>query len=125
MPIGADTYAYRRRLPHLQREHRTYFVTFCTRSRRVLEPADRDIVLRECISAHTDACWLHRAVVMPDHVHLLITLAKDESLSRWLQPIKGRSARLINSRNNSEGSIWQRESFDHILRRDEDLLKKA
>ena len=23
------------------------------------------------------------------------------------------------------GSLWQRESFDHILRRDEDLIEKA
>ena len=125
MPIGDDTYYYRRCLPHLEREYKTYFVTFCTKSRRVLEPCDRDIVFRECLAVRSDAHWLHCIVVMPDHVHLLVTLSNDESLSRFLQPIKGRSARFINALHGRRGSIWQRESFDHILRKDEDLAKKG
>src|SRR3954467_4752786 len=110
--IGPDTYVYRRRLPHLQRDYKTYFVTFCTKSRRMLDPQHRDIVLRECVSAHSNACWLHCAIVMPDHVHLLVTMGPNESLAAWLQPIKGRSARLINMALHRSGPLWQRESFD-------------
>jgi REP element-mobilizing transposase RayT len=125
MPIGNDTYAYRQRLPHLQREYKTYFVTFCTKSRRMLDSTERDIVLRECIAMHSDAFWLHCAVVMPDHVHVLATLGPNELLYRRLQVIKGRSARYINALRNRSGALWQPESFDRILRRDEDLVKKA
>ena len=125
MPIGDDTYDYRQRLPHLQREYKTYFVTFCTKARRELNSAERDIVLRECVAIHSDASWLHCAVVMPDHVHLLITLGQDESLCRRLQLIKGRSARCINLLTNRSGCVWQPESFDRVLRKDEGVVKKA
>src|SRR4051812_46528849 len=100
MPIGSDTYAYRQRLPHLQRDYGTYFVTFCTKARRTLDAAARDIVLRECVAIHSESCCLHCVVVMPDHVPLLLTLGPNESLYRQLQLIKGRSARLNNQREN-------------------------
>ena len=54
MPLGDDTYYYRQRLPHLQREYKTYFVTFCTKWRRELTSGERDIVLRECVSIHSE-----------------------------------------------------------------------
>ena len=91
----------------------------------MLDPAARDIVLRECVGIHSESSWLHCAVVMPDHVHLLLTLGCDESLYRQLQLIKGRSTRYINVARNRVGTVWQPESFDHILRKDEDLFEKA
>jgi REP element-mobilizing transposase RayT len=125
MSIGDDTYAYKRRLPHLQREHKNYFVTFCTKNRRVLDPKERDVVLREYVAQHSVSCWLHRVVVMPDHVHALMALFSEQSLQNVMRLIKGRSARAINAMTGRRGSLWQRESFDHILRRDEDLIEKA
>jgi len=125
MSIGDDTYAYCRRLPQLQREHKNYFVTFCTKNRRVLDPESRDIVLRECVAQHGVSCWVHRAVVMPDHVHLLMALFPAQSLQNVMRLIKGRTARAINMQSSRSGPLWQRESFDHILRRDEDLIEKA
>lgn len=111
MTIGDDTYAYYRRLPHLQREHKNYFVTFCTKNRQLLDPQSRDIVLAECISQHGVSCWLHRVVVMPDHVHLLMALSPEQSLQNVMRLIKGRSARAINKMSGRAGSLWQREYF--------------
>lgn len=124
MSIGDDTYAYYRRLPHLQREHKNYFVTFCTKNRRLLDLHSRDIVLCECVAQHGVACWLHCAVVMPDHAHVVMALLPEQSLPNVMRLIKGRSARAINMMRGRSGSLWQRESFDHILRREEDLFKK-
>ena len=62
---------------------------------------------------------------MPDHVHLLLALIPPRSLQDVLRLIKGRAARFISSLTSRSGSLWQRESFDHILRKNEDLLKKA
>ena len=61
---------------------------------------------------------------MPDHVHLLITPMAGRPLARILQALKGFSAWEINSRLKRRGSIWQAESFDHLIRNDADWLDK-
>src|SRR5581483_947058 len=69
-------YSYRRRLPHLQKDARPIFVTFTTHHRWVLPPLARDAVLECCLAVHEKLCNLHAAVVMPDHVHLLLTAGR-------------------------------------------------
>ena len=73
MPIGLDT-AYRRRdLPHLEKNGKTYFLTFCTY--RAMNPLSNRTTTSSstcCIHDHRKLHFLHAAVVMPDHVHLLL-----------------------------------------------------
>ena len=73
MPIGPETYAWRRRLPHLQRLGRHYFITFVTEDRHVLQPSARTIVLETIVAGHERSYSLYVATVMPDHVHLILT----------------------------------------------------
>jgi REP element-mobilizing transposase RayT len=58
---------------------------------------------------------LHAYVVMPNHVHLLVTprvVAK-----RWLAPLKGFTAWRANELLDSRGrAFWQAESYDHLVR---------
>jgi REP element-mobilizing transposase RayT len=68
---------------------------------------------------------MHCVVVMPDHVHLIVTLFDATTLAKLLKQIKGGSSYRANKMLGTSGPIWQHESFDHILRRDEDLQKKA
>jgi REP element-mobilizing transposase RayT len=100
MPIGDDTFAYRRYLPHLQKSGKTYFVTFCTRDRRILDPASRDIVLSCCVRDHRTAYWLHCVCVMPDHVHLVFTPFELFNLAIIMNRIKGVSSHGINKALN-------------------------
>ncbi|PYQ35818.1 MAG: transposase [Acidobacteria bacterium] len=125
MPVGDDTYAYRRDLPHLMKSGKTYYVTFCTRDRRVLIEAERDVVMACCIREHKITCWLHCFVVMPDHVHLILTPYEDVRLDTIMQRIKSVSAHEINRLTNRNGPVWQREYFDRILRSTEDVRLKA
>jgi len=61
---------------------------------------------------------LHEFVVMPDHVHLLITPAEQISLERAMQFIKGGfSFRL------KQGSIWQASFSNHRVQDLEDYAK--
>ncbi|HEX8253323.1 MAG TPA: transposase [Thermoanaerobaculia bacterium] len=69
--------------------------------------------------------WLHTAVVMPDHVHLLFVPLDGWTLDRILRRVKGVSARLINRELQRRGAVWQAESFDRILRSDEDVTRKG
>jgi putative transposase len=119
VPIGNDTYAWGRDLLHLQREGKTYFVTYCTSYRRILPPSARTIALEWCVLAHRIAYFLHVATVMPDHVHLVFTLFPTASLSETMKLIKR------NSACNIGALTWQRGYFDRILRSDEDLRKKC
>jgi REP element-mobilizing transposase RayT len=125
VPVRDDTYATRRHLPHLAKRDRTYFVTFATRDRFVLPPAARQIVLDCCVHDHDVTYWLHTAIVMPDHVHMLFVPIEEWSLDRIMRRVKGVSARLINQELQRRGPLWQDESFDRILRSDEDVSRKG
>ncbi|HVG25337.1 MAG TPA: transposase, partial [Thermoanaerobaculia bacterium] len=124
MPIGSDTHAYRQRLPHLVKRDRTYYVTFCTRDREVLSPAARDVVLATCMALHDVLCWFDSVVVMPDHVHLIAVPFDSTNTATVVGRVKGRSAYDINRQLARGGPLWQRDSFDRIVRSDENLQKK-
>ena len=123
--IGSDTYATRRHLPHLEKPDRTYFVTFATRRRFILPEAARDVVLECCVHDHEKTCFLHVAMVMPDHVHMILTPLERWRLPQILRRLKGISARYANLVMERRGPLWQDESFDRMLRSDEDLREKA
>ena len=102
-----------------------YLLTFVTFGRQVLAPAARDVVLKCIVHDHLLTYWLQAAVVMPDHVHMLLAPYDGVLLSRLVSRIKGVSARWINIEAGRFGHVWQREYFDHILRSDEDIQRKA
>ena len=118
---------YRRNLPHLQRDAKPHFITFVTKRRWMLPEWAREIVLDCC--RHDDGIRykLHVAMVMPDHVHLILTPLVDParqivvSLAEIMKGIKGTSAHAINHRLGSGGTVWQEESFDRVLRSSESL----
>ncbi|MGI8431956.1 MAG: class I tRNA ligase family protein, partial [Chthoniobacterales bacterium] len=55
-------------------------------------------------------------VVMPNHVHALVTPKPGHDLSEILHSWKRFSAREINRARGKEGQLWQHESYDHIVR---------
>ena len=118
---------YRRQLPHLQRDTKPHFLTFCTYHRWALPNEARSIVLECCQHDHGRRLDLHIAVVMPDHAHLIFTPLVDEqnrqvcSLAVITNAIKGASAHKINKLLNRKGRVWQPESFDHVLRSSQGL----
>jgi REP element-mobilizing transposase RayT len=121
---------YRRNLPHLQRDNKAHFLTFVTKDRWILPDWARDIVLGCCRHDHDIKYDLHAAVVMPDHVHLIYTPLTDlqrqlvVSLAEIMKAIKGSSAHAINRQLERHGTVWQEESFDHVLRSSESLDEK-
>ena len=66
---------------------------------------------------------------MPDHVHVIFTPLYDgdklRSVAEIMQGIKSASAHKINRLMNLSGQVWQRESFDRVLRRDESIRAKV
>src|SRR5438132_1334564 len=59
---------------------------------------------------------LHSYVVMPDHVHLVITVPIGRSLGRVVQLIKGRFAWRYNRSRGDTGKVWQDRYHEAALR---------
>ncbi|MFQ5676288.1 MAG: Eco57I restriction-modification methylase domain-containing protein, partial [bacterium] len=75
-------------------------------------------ILQECLLRFNgERLRLHAAVIMPNHVHLLLEPLADNSLPELLKGIKGASSRKINQILETTGtSFWMDESYDHIVR---------
>jgi REP element-mobilizing transposase RayT len=116
------------KLPHWEVGGSTYFLTF-----RLLEgelsPEERTIVLDACRFWDMNRLELHAAVVMPDHLHLLCTPLEKAPREWWsiadlMHSIKGFTAQEINRHRTTEGTVWQGEYFDRIIRSESDLEEK-
>jgi putative transposase len=121
---------YRRNLPHLQRDDKPHFITFVTKRRSILPDWTRDIILSCCIHDHENKYRLYVAVVMPDHVHLILTPLVETAKNRVvplpeiMKAIKSSSAHFINRQKGIRETVWQEESFDRVLRLSEKLDEK-
>jgi putative transposase len=63
-------------------------------------------VLRMCVAARE--FLLHDFVVMPDHVHLLVTVRRDMTIEKAMQLIKGRFSYRLKREFQFLGEVWQR-----------------
>jgi putative transposase len=97
-------------------ELRTYFVTAVTANRRRLFQVEASALLMlDVLRSYRcqDRFELHAFVVMPDHLHLLLTPAPDVSLEKALQFIKGG----FSFRLKSKREVWER-GFNEVQIRD-------
>jgi putative DNA methylase len=62
---------------------------------------------------------LHAFVVMPNHVHLLITPAVP--LPTLTKSLKNITAKRANKLLGTSGPFWQHESYDHLVRNDREF----
>jgi putative transposase len=98
-------------------EIRTFFITTVTADRRRLfqTDANANMLLQLFDDDRAKGRYqLHAFVLMPDHLHLLITPAPDVSIEKAIQYIKGG----FSFRLKSKMPVWEK-SF--TLRRIEDL----
>jgi type I restriction enzyme R subunit len=112
--------------PHDSETCREYYELFPQRLQRWLDagfgrcvleyPVVRNIV--ESAMAHFSAerYVLDSWVIMPNHVHAILTPLEDHLLSEILHSWKSFTATRINRYLGLSGALWQKESFDHIIR---------
>jgi putative transposase len=95
---------------------RTFFVTTKTHMGRRLLQSDSNAtllvdVLRSSVAAKR--FQLHDFVIMPDHLHLLLTLSGDITLEKAMQFIKGGFSFRLKRELGYSGEVWQRGFSDH------------
>jgi alanyl-tRNA synthetase/REP element-mobilizing transposase RayT len=125
----------KRNLPHFERPWAKYMVTFATINHLQLSPKARDLVLESLVFTDRQRRWqLFAACVMPDHVHVLFEPQIKEqdpdgkpifwSLTELMHSVKSFTAHEINKVENTTGGVWEKESFDRMMRSDADLEEK-
>lgn len=116
-----------RRLDWVYARDPLYFVTCCTyRRRQLLARLNVHAAFIDFANkAHADfGIAVGRYVILPDHLHLFVTLADGcKKLGNWIGTLKRVLARQVGS-TDSQDPIWQRGFFDYILRSTESYSEK-
>jgi REP element-mobilizing transposase RayT len=120
MPDEREGIVFRRnRLPQWRLDGGRYFVTWRLEGKDdCLSPAERSIVLEEILRWKDERYLLSIAVVMDDHVHLVLQTMPGHDLSDVLQQWKGASAFGINRLRGCKGKRWQKASYTELLSND-------
>ncbi len=112
-----------RHLPHWELEGSFYYITFRVKQ-GTLHDTEASVLRKRLLEGHGKHCQLIAFVIMPNHVHLVLSPRQGMTLSRILKGIKGKSAREINTLRKTSGPVWQAESFDRIIRDETELTEK-
>jgi putative transposase len=90
---------------------RTFFATTGTSMGRRLLQSERTAkllieVLRSLVAEHKFV--LHDFVIMPDHVHLRLTVRNEMTIEKAMQLIKGRFSHRLSHELGCKDEVWQR-----------------
>lgn len=113
--------SYRRLLPHWRSTGASYFVTWSLRHRNhPLEPEERSIIFDSLLHFNRQRYTLSAAVVMNDHVHVVVEPYDGYSLASLNHSWKSYSAHKIAGLGFRAGDVWQYESYDWLIRNPRD-----
>jgi putative transposase len=90
---------------------RVFFATTKTSvARHILQSERNAALLIDVLRSNVVAgeFELHDFVLMPDHVHLLMTLPKDTTIEKAMQLIKGGFSYRLKRDYGFQGEVWQR-----------------
>ena len=79
-------------------------------------PQPRKLVEDSLLHFESERYDLERLVIMPNHVHLLIQMRRGFQLRKQLTETMRYTARTVNSLLKQDGTFWQSEPFDHVVR---------
>src|SRR5260370_21027912 len=97
----------------------TYFITICAHMQRNLFQCDEVAELMVAtLVKYRDAgeFELHEYVVMPNHLHLLLSLNDQQQLGRVVQLIKGGFSHSLRKHGFAFLVVWQQRYYDRRVR---------
>ena len=99
-----------------------YFVTICCQSRgsnQLCREPGATTLFETARRYHiSERCHFYLLLLMPDHLHALTSVSGQLKIADLVRDSKRMTARLAKIR-------WQRNFFDHRLRREESLVAKG
>ena len=127
-PYHRDMLPARKRLPHdvplwVDPSKAHYFITISCKQRgqnQLARPAVAHRIFETVRYRNAQRIWYaHLVMLMPDHVHLLLSFPETE---KRIQAIVSKRKEWIAKTLKIE---WQRDFFEHRLRKEESLREKA
>lgn len=137
-------------LPHWTEESGTYSVTFRLADSMPVGVAKIEAVAEadEMLDKSLGECWLARDdiaelvaatlkkfdkqkylllawSIMPNHVHVVLHPTGGHALPEIMHTIKSWTAKAANKLLRRDGGFWQQESYDHLIRDEEDLRNQT
>ncbi|RKX38509.1 MAG: hypothetical protein DRP64_15610, partial [Verrucomicrobia bacterium] len=119
--------------PYSEKEREQFNELFSEQVNEWLDAGAGSCCLREKeLAAHVAETLLHfdgeryeldEWVAMPNHVHVLVKPLSEFKLSSILHTWKSYSAHAINKALGQKGPLWQKESYDHIVRDVDELIR--
>jgi len=106
----------------------SYFVTTrCWEGRTIFQVTENAEILVRALFRYCDQSHysLHEFVVMPNHLHLLLTPSTVTSLEKAVQLIKGGSSHEIHKERENSVKIWQEGFHDWTIRDARDWQTKV
>ena len=82
-------------------------------------PENRKIVEDALFYYNRTKYHLKAYVVMPNHVHILLQLFENQEMEAFVKSIKSYTAKKINQTEHRTGKVWQTESYDHLVRNED------
>ena len=112
----------------IQHDRRTFFITTSTDGHRRLLQSDRmaRLLIDTLVHYRDEGRYeLHEFVIMPDHVHLLLTFGAAMTLERAVQFIKGGFSYRVSHELGFKHAIWQRGFSDSRILTADDYRSRA
>jgi putative transposase len=97
----------------------TYFITACAHMQQNLFQRDQVArLMAATLLKYRDAgeFELHEYVVMPNHIHLLLSVKPEQQLSRVIQLIKGGFSHSLRENGMVMRTVWERRYYDRRVR---------
>ena len=114
-------------MPRIEERGGTYFISFAMdRSLPPLSPAERQAVFEIITADHMAKYRLYIAVVMPDHVHIVLQAVAQDGpvgLPKIMHRLKGFSALQVNKLRGRKGPLWEARSHNRLLYSKKELEK--
>lgn len=99
-----------------------YFITICAEPKGKNQLCHADVAesLFQALSFYQSRgdLWNHLVLLMPDHLHAIMSFNRDVGMKKSIREFKKYAAKEF-------GIAWQRDFFDHRLRKDESYTEKA
>ena len=104
-----------------------YFVTTAVKNREHLLKDDAvcSLIVEDLRYYHKKHGFLfHGYVIMPDHLHILISVQGNATISQIMHDFKSHTAQEINRTLGRQGPFWQKGFYDHIIRDERDFKRR-
>ena len=98
---------------------KTYFVTASAyMHQNLFQRHETANLLLDTIVRYRDAgeFLLHEFVVMPNHIHLLLSVDDDHAIGRAMQMVKGGFSHALREAGLKSTAVWQPSYYEHRIR---------